>query len=135
MSEAANALCENLQNRNAMRVIDTLDRWAERLSGHHTQRRSFPRKSLRAQITIYVPEGHAVAGECSDSVSFQAWTRNVSSNGISFVYSRFVKLSKFIISLDTGKGPIWFNAEIVRSRQVHEGHWEFGARLLGRAAM
>ena len=134
MAESVAEIGENLHNRKAMRVIDTLDRWAERLTGHHTQRRSFPRTSVRAQITVYVPNGQVFAGECNDSVSFQAWTRNISSNGLSFVYPQFVKLSKFIVSLDSSKGPLFFNAEIVRIREVHEDHWEYGARLLGRAA-
>ncbi|MFN0199018.1 MAG: PilZ domain-containing protein [Planctomycetaceae bacterium] len=135
MSEAVVEIGEKLHNRKAMRVIDSLDRWAERLEGHHNQRRSFPRTSVRTQISIYIPNGRAFAGEGHDSASFQAWTRNISSNGVSFVYPQFVKLSKFIVSLDSSKGPLFFNAEIVRIREVHEDHWEYGARLLGRAAM
>lgn len=126
---------DNGQEHRATRAMELLDRWADRLSGHHTQRRGYPRKTLRAQITIYVPEDNKIAGECNDSASFQAWTRNISSNGVSFLYSRYVKLETFIICLETGKRPIWFNAELIRCRQVHEGFWEYGARLTGRAAM
>ena len=119
----------------ATRALEILDRWAERLNGHHTQKRSFPRIALRAQITIHIPEENRVASEAGDSISFQAWTRNISSNGVSFLYSRRVKLDNFIICLATSKGPIWFNSELVRCRQVHDGFWEYGARLTSRAAM
>lgn len=124
------------EKRIAEEVLDILDRWSERLSGHHTQKREHARKRFRSPITIYVPEAETVAGECAESTTVQAYSRNISSGGIAFVYPGQLKAEKVIICLDPdGAGSHWFHAEIVRSRQVHRDFWEFGAKFLERAAM
>lgn len=127
-------LPDEKQDYRAERAMEILDRWAERLNGHHSQKRSHSRVPLRTEIIVYVPDKQGSAGEFTDSKSFKAWTRNISSNGVSFLYSRYVKLEHFVVGLQTGQGLIWFNAECVRCRQVHEGYWEYGVRLTERAS-
>lgn len=123
------------RNKVATRVLDALDRWSDRLDGKSSQKRQYPRKSFRTIIMIYLPEEENVAGEMGDSDSFQAWSRNLSCGGMSFIYHRQIKRDKFVICLNNGKGPIWFNAEVTRARQVHEGFWEYGVMFKGRAQM
>jgi len=123
------------RNKAATRVLAALDRWSERLDGRSSQKRQFPRKQFRSMVTIYLPEEENVAGEMGDSDSFQAWSRNISCGGMSFIYHRQIKREKFVVCLNNGKGPMWFNAEVTRARQVHEGFWEYGVAFKGRAQM
>ncbi|MDA0831638.1 MAG: PilZ domain-containing protein [Planctomycetota bacterium] len=135
MNTTSQSDVEQSESRRAMRALESLDRWADRLKGHQIQKRSSPRKNLRTSSLIYPPNGEGVVRPTDDSNSFLVRIRNISNNGVSFLYTRNIKLTSFVLCLETGKGPIWLNAEIIRSRQVHEGFWEFGARLTGRATM
>jgi hypothetical protein len=123
------------RNKIANRVLDALDRWSERLDGRSSQKRQYPRKPFRSTITIHLPEEENAAGEVGNSDSFQAWSRNLSCGGLSFIFHRQIKREKFVICLSNGKGPLWFNAEVTRARQVHEGFWEYGVAFKGRAQM
>lgn len=126
----------DIEHRTAMRVLDALDRWSERLSGHHEQRRAFPRKSARSVITIYFIEESTIPNKAGEKLTAQVWMRNLSRNGLSFIHERYLNLSKIIVCLDvTGSDPVGFHAEVVRSRQVHEGYWEYGVSLKERAKM
>lgn len=126
---------QDLRDRAALRVLDTLDRWSERLHGRSTQKRAYPRKPYRSMITVYLPDDRQTAGECSDSVTFQVWGRNLSCAGAGFVYDRQIKSEKIVLCLKTGSKPIWLNADVVRARQVHDGFWEYGVIFRGPAAM
>lgn len=122
--------------RTVMRVMDALDRWSERLSGHHEQRRAFPRKSARSAITIYFIEEGTASNQAGEKLSVQVWMRNLSRNGLAFIHDRYLNVNKIVVCLDgTGRDPVWFHAEVVRSRQVHEGYWEYGVSLKERAKM
>ncbi len=126
----------DIEHRTVMRVLDALDRWSERLSGHHEQRRAFPRKSARSLITIYFVEESTVPNEAGEKLSAQVWMRNLSRNGLAFIHERYLNVNKIIVCLDgLGQAPVWVHAEVVRSRQVHEGYWEYGVSLKERAKM
>ena len=125
---------EDKEGRMAARVLDILDRWDDRLSGHQNQKREHPRRKYRSRVTVYIPETDGMAGECVESTSFDVWSRNLSQSGMAFIYQGQIKTKKVVICLnpDTG-GTHWFQAEIVRQRQVHNDYWEYGTRFTGPA--
>lgn len=124
---------ESRDERLACRVLDILDRWDERLQGHQTQKREFPRRKFRARITVYI-ESDGVAGECAESMNLDVWARNISQAGLAFVYQGQIKAENIVVCLDPDAGgKMWYQAEIVRSRQVHNEFREYGIRFTGSA--
>ncbi len=122
--------------KESLEVISMLDRWSDRLDGHCTQKRKSSRKPFRSRITIYIPSSDSVAGESAEATNVQAWSRNLSQTGLAFIYKGHIKEEKLVICLDPDTtGSHWFNAEIMRSRQVHNDFWEYGVRLINRAEM
>lgn len=124
------------ENKAANRVLDILDRWDERMRNHQTQKRQHPRRKFRAQVTIYIPESTGIAGESAEATSFSVWTRDLSQAGMCFIYRGTIKARKIVVCLnpDAG-GTLWFQAEIVRQRLVHNDFWEYGARFTGPASL
>ena len=117
----------------ATRVLDTLDRWSDRLQGHFTQKREFPRRRFRTKVTVYL-DGNSGVGESAQSTSVDVWSRNISQGGLCFVYTDQIEAVDMIVCLDAqGDGRLWYSAEVVRSRPVHDGFWEFGIRFKGSA--
>ena len=43
------------QLKAAQRVLDTLDRWDERLNGDHAKHRKHSRNPFRSMVTVLVP--------------------------------------------------------------------------------
>ncbi len=128
------AVISEREEKLAERVLDMLDRWADRLNGHQDQKREFPRKRFRARVTVYIPETSGMAGECAESTSFQVWSRNLSQGGMSFVYRGHIKAEKIVVCLDPDKGGThWYQGVLVRKRLVHNDFWEYGVRFTGTA--
>ncbi|MCA9041373.1 MAG: PilZ domain-containing protein [Planctomycetaceae bacterium] len=122
--------------RAAEEVLAILDRWDSRLQGHHTQKRQYVRKPYRTKMTVFIPQSDGMAGESMESTSFPVWSRNISQGGVSFIYPGQLKHGKYLMCLDPEKsGSLWFVVEIVRSREVHNEFWEYGAKMLERASL
>lgn len=127
---------EKRMNKAADEVLAILDRWDAKMQGHQTQKRHYARKPYRTKMTVFLPQTDGMAGESSENTSFTVKSRNISQGGISFLYRGALKHDKFLMCLDPEKtGNLWFLVEIVRSRQVHNDFWEYGARLLERASI
>jgi len=126
----------NEHDRTADRVLDTLDRWSDRLRGHHSQKRGQRRKVKREKLTVYVPENDQEAGEAEDNAILETWQRNVSRSGASFIYHEPIKSDEVIVCLEKDKGDCtYYQSRIVRRRQTHEGFWEFGVKFLEEVNM
>lgn len=120
----------------ATEVMDMLDRWSEKMSGHHTQKRQYHRVAYRTMMTLYIAYGDNVAGEAQESAAFTVWSRNISRGGVGFLYHGHLTHGKYLMCLDAEqKGELWFLVDIVRSRKVHDQFWEYGAKLLERASI
>ncbi|MEZ6049669.1 MAG: PilZ domain-containing protein [Planctomycetaceae bacterium] len=123
-------------DRAAEEVLAMLDRWDSKMQGHHTQKRQYVRKPYRTKMTVFIPQAESVVGESRESTSFAVWSRNISQGGVSFIYPGALKHGKYLMCLDPEKtGSLWFLVEIIRSRQVHNDFWEYGARMLERASI
>jgi hypothetical protein len=124
------------RQRAVNEVLDSLERWSQRIGDHFTQKRESARKPFREKITVYIPESAVAVGEAQDQVVIQPWTRNISQSGISFVHADQIEQSHIIVCLNPpGSNCIYLDAEIVRRRPIQNGFWEFGAEFRGRANM
>jgi len=120
-------------DKTALRVLDTLDRWSDRLNGHHSQKRGQERKPFRNKMTVYLPGNEQESGGAEANTILETWPRNMSRSGAGFFCRKPIKADEVIVCLDFGEeNPICFRSEIVRCRQVQEGLWEFGVKFLER---
>lgn len=123
-------------NATATEVLDMLDRWSDRMHGHHTQKRQYHRVPYRTLMTVYIPYNDHMAGEANESAGFTVWSRNLSRGGVGFIYTGQLNHGKYLMCLDAAqRGELWFLVEVVRSRKVHDHFWEYGAKLLERASI
>lgn len=121
-------------DHQAMDVLSILNRWSDRLEGHHSQKRETGRQPFRSPITIHIPGTENLPGECAEKNNFEAWARNISQSGLGFIYKGQIKASKLTICLNPkAEDECWFNVEIVRSRQVHNDFWEYGVKFIDKA--
>jgi PilZ domain len=124
------------KSRAAQEILDALDRWSQRIGNHYTQKRANTRRPYRELITIYIPEYESAVGEADDQVAIQAWTRNISRSGVTFIHPEPIAVNNIVLCFNPpGRKCIYLDAEIVRRRQVQNGFWEYGARYNGRANM
>jgi len=136
MTQPASRQLANSQEIAANRVLDMLDNWSERMSGHQTQKRSSVRKTFRSKLTLFIPELEETVGEAVDKTIIEVWARNISKSGIAFITLENIKSDEIIVCLQGAGGEqLYFHSEIVRRRQVHDQFWEYGAKLKERAHM
>jgi len=135
-SEAdANVDRPSSSQRKLDEVQSILDRWEERLKGHHGEDRRDARQRFRGEILVHVPTrqvrtAHQVV---KGSHCLRAWARNVSCNGISFLYSDKIDTVEVMICLNPqAKERQWYRGDIVRARKVQNDFWEYGVHLTGR---
>jgi hypothetical protein len=115
----------------AQEVIDILHRWDVRMNGHQTQKRSRDRVPCSTRICVFSDRRHGTAQPDNSGVT--AWARNVSPKGVAFIYKGRIEWKRVLICLDPDSGEAtWIHAEIVRSRNVHNDFWDYGARFLRR---
>lgn len=118
----------------AARVLNMLDSWSDRLQGHQTQKREHPRRRFRSRVTVYLADAERGVGESVQSRNFDVWGRNISQGGLAFISEEQISAEKVVVCLDPQTdGRLWFEADVVRSRQVHDGFWEFGVCFTGTA--
>jgi hypothetical protein len=122
-------------DREAVRVLDLLDRWSKRYEEHHAQRRESPRCPVRMSLTIYVGDEQMdlASPESMEGISMPVWTRNVSRHGMGFICRQKINATEIVFCLPKAESPgIWIKARVVRSRIVHEGFHEYGVAFLER---
>ncbi len=131
---AMQTLDKSLEKRTkaAQRVLDTLDNWSQRLTGHISQKRLHQRSTYRANITVYIPNDDGAA-RIDDCRAECAWARNISCRGLSFLFDGLIRGNHVLVCLKNGRRLMWFKTEIVRMRLVHEGFWEYGVLFKGPA--
>jgi len=119
------------ESRDALRVLDGLDRWDARFRGFHVERRKHERVPYRTLVAVYVPELHLEGGVFQKS--FESWARNLSQGGLSFVCSERLMLKELVVALNPhSDSPSFYRAEISRSRQVQDGFWEHAVEFVQR---
>jgi len=135
----ANRRAEELQARErklAEEMLDVLKRWDERLKGHHKEKRKESRRDYQTQILIRLPEAPAEEPDqpAQPPVGVRAWARNLSGNGIGFLYQGQLECTEVILCLDPDREAThWYRGTIVRSRPLQNDFWEYGVRLIGPA--
>ena len=111
------------QSRDAQRVLDSLDRWDARFRGYTVERRRHQRVPYRTVIAVYLPQGNLETGIFRKSV--EAWARNLSQSGLCFVHPERLMVREVVVALNCqSEHPTFFEAQITRAREVHEGFWE-----------
>jgi hypothetical protein len=86
-------------------------------------RRAHRRGPQQTQVTLLLPEGES----CKGSDQIQVWTQDVSLSGFSFVCPAELKATTLKVESEEFEGTV--DIEIVRSREVADGVWEYGAAL------
>ena len=129
---AAPPVVKSRQHRDAMRVLDALDRWDKRFESQFERQRSHDRKSFRGMLKVLLTAQNPVSTPCSRR-ALEAWIRNLSQGGLSFIYPGQFQDKRIHVCLNSSEtGGIWFEAEVVRSRSVQDGFWEYGVLFLER---
>jgi PilZ domain len=122
------------QRPDAAQVLDILTRWDRRMRGHQTQKREQERHEYTARMSLYHHDIKPRTGQEKDTSPIDVWGRNVSARGIGFIYKGRIPAKRVILCLDPDLGAkTWIQVEIVRSRQVHNDFWEYGAKFVDRA--
>lgn len=116
----------------AQEVIDILNRWDARMNGHQTQKRAHERIPYSGRVCLFYAQRHGAAEPGQAGIS--VWARNISPKGIAFVYKGRIEWRRVLLCLDPDTNEAtWMHAEIVRSRNVHNDFWDYGARFMRRA--
>ena len=120
--------------RDALRVLDSLDRWDERLNGSYSKEREHNRNSFRGMAIIVLPPIEGAVGKLAEPQKVQVWLRNISQGGLSCIYPGKITHQHVVVGVGTDPARIaWFHSEIVRSREVPEQFWEYGIAFRSRA--
>jgi hypothetical protein len=61
------------------------------------------------------------------------WGRNLSRSGVSFIHPEVLKVRFVDVGLTTNGQLTWFRGEIVRTKKVEDGFWEYGLRFVARS--
>lgn len=112
-------------------MLDTLDRLDARTEEHFVKVRETARKPFRGQVTICVPDPDDPIVRPREENCFRAWGRSLSSSGMSFIHIAPIDVPVVLVGIGGGK-TTWFQAQIVRRREMEEFH-EFGVAFRGRA--
>ena len=103
------------------KLLDALDR-EEAASGDYSGQRKYERKPYRSLATVYVKDQDSP----SSFTTYEAWCRNVSQGGLSFICRHRLPQGEVIVSLSPGSDKMCFRAQIVRERELQDGFWECG---------
>lgn len=129
---AAPPVVTSKQHRDATRVLDALDRWDNRFEEQFERQRSYDRKPFRGMLKVLLTSHDPAITPCGRR-AIEGWIRNVSQGGLSFVYPGHFQDKRIFVCLNaTAEGGIWFQAEVVRSRSVQDGFWEYGVLFIER---
>jgi len=119
------------QSRDAQRVLDSLDRWDARFRRYVVERRRHQRVPYRTIVTVYVPQGGVETETFRKSV--EVWARNLSQSGLCFVHPERLMIRDVAVALNSQSDrPAFFEAQITRVREVHEGFWEHAVVFVRR---
>lgn len=125
------AATETKLMRTLTRVLDTLDKWDERLTDHYAPQRKHTRTGIRKPVSVRIP---AVGSDGQPlPITVDAWMRNVSSGGMSFICDARIEAERLLVGLRVeGAEETWYHAELRRAREVIEGFWEYGVAFRGK---
>jgi len=119
--------------KTAHRVLETLDRWDERLNGSFHGLRKHARSKFFSLVTVLIPASELGGQPGEPPILLKAWCRNISQGGLSFVFPRKLPADRILVGVGVEPNQKWFQAEIVRTRQVIENYWEHGVAFKSRA--
>jgi HD-GYP domain-containing protein (c-di-GMP phosphodiesterase class II) len=124
------------QKLSVVKVLEMLDRCSSRHAKHAVENRKHDRKPFRRTVSICVPEPENPIVGFQQENAFRAVSRNVSQGGLSFIHPAELPLADVFIGLSfTGDDVKWFQARIVRSREIEEeGFWEYGVAFRRRVS-
>lgn len=133
MSTLSPSAAETKLMRTLTRVLDTLDKWDERLTDHYAPQRKHARTGIRKPVIVRIP----VIGSDGQPqpITVDAWMRNVSPGGMSFVCDAHIEAERILVAFRVdGVTETWYHAELKRAREVIEGYWEYGVAFRGKAS-
>lgn len=122
------------QQRAARRALEFLDRIDSRTEPLYRGRRRHERRRFRAVAALCLKHPDLPHREPDRRHSCRVWARCLSQSGLSFIYPEYIDEREVLVGLLLPDGhPLWFRAEIVRTRRIaDEGFWEYGVSFRGR---
>ncbi|MFN3159504.1 MAG: PilZ domain-containing protein [Rubinisphaera brasiliensis] len=112
----------------AQRVLAMLQSWSDRFMNHFTHRREHIRRGCVLKSSCITPGQNRTESSTDGKKTAPIWIRNISSTGIGFISYGPLRPEKDLIVIKLG--PKNMLCEIVRTRQVHDGFWEYGSKFL-----
>lgn len=130
MVETTDALTLEREMRAAGRVLDILDRWSDRMTGHQTQKRTSPRRRLRIRMQAYVQTPNLCDQTENKPAALLIWSREISQTGMSFIHRGLITAEEIALCIELDSGNVrWLQAIIKRRRQVHDNYYEYGVKF------
>ena len=116
------------QRRVVQRLLDALAKNDHRLNDHYSQIRTHERKRGKNLLFVRIPHPH------EEPTTFSVHMRDISSSGTSFIYPGELDTRSILVGIPIpGREPTWFQAEVVRCKQIiDEDFWDYGVRFRGR---
>lgn len=119
-------------SRAVQRVLDTLDMLDARTDEHYSRSRNARRHNWRGQVTLCIPNPDDPIVRVDESHGIPAWGRSLSETGMALIHTEPIDTPVVFVGVDTGSGKTWFQAQIVRRREI-DGFHEFGVAFRGRS--
>ncbi len=116
------------QNKAVQRILDSLEKSEERLGEHYKASRAHSRQRCHSVVEIIA---ETLEGE---KITFNAYMRDVSPSGMSFVFPNELPSPDVIIAIPLGNSEkTVFRGEIVRMKEFPgEDFIEYGVKFAGR---
>ena len=122
---------------SVLQLLDELDEQTD--TGADNSDRQHERSPFRKEVTMLVPQSKGTPKSefnlrINDRpVVIKTWSRNISRGGFGFIYlAQIVKPRLYFCLESPDWGRALFGAEVVRSRAIRGGFWEYGVKFRSR---
>ncbi len=122
---------------SVLQVLDDLDR--NSADDANNSERRHERTAYRKAVTMLVPASKDTQKsefnlQIKDRpVVIKTWSRNISRGGFGFIYLAQIVKPQLYFCLESPEwGRALFGAEIIRSRAIQDGFWEYGVKFRSR---
>lgn len=124
------------QWRAVHRILDSMDRAAQRTEKLYSRVRKHARKSYRGPLTIFIPhEEHDTPPANGQDGCCPAWSYSLSQGGVGLIALECVSVPEFWVGVQLPNNTMrWMNGRIVRRRRIpEEDFFDYGVSFAAKA--